>query len=55
MDGDGRDGVVGDADGQAETEQEVSGRQVLQVERQAAGYPMMSSAEVKLHGEAVEK
>ena len=54
-DGDGAAGVVGDADGETEAEQEVGGCQVLQVDHHAAGRLLLSSAEVKLHDEAVEE
>lgn len=54
-DGDGAAGVAGDAEGETEAEQEVSGCQVLQVDHNAAGRLLLSSAEVKLHDVAVEE
>lgn len=46
-------GVVGDADGEAKADEEVGGRQVLQVDGDAGGR-RRSTAEVNLQGEAVE-
>lgn len=54
-DDDGSVGVVGDPDGETEADEEVSGRHVLQVDGDAAGYLLLSSAEVNLQGEAVEE
>lgn len=54
-DGDGAAGIVGDADGETEAEQEVSGCQVLQVDHNAAGPPPLSSEEIKLNDEAIEE
>lgn len=47
-------GVVGDADGEAKADEEVGGRQVLQVDGDAGGRRPLSTAEVNLQGEAVE-
>lgn len=47
-------GVVGNADGEAKTDEEVGGRQVLQVDGDAGGRRPLSTAEVNLQGEAVE-
>lgn len=52
--GGGAAGVLGDPDGETEADEEVSGRQVLQVDGDAAGR-LLSLAEVNLQGETVEE
>lgn len=54
-DSDGAVGVVGDPDGETEADEEVSGRHVPQVDGDAAGQLLLSSAEVNLQGETVEE
>lgn len=53
--GQGFEGEVGDPDGEAEAEEEVGHRQVLQVDGDAARHPLLGSAEVHLQGETVEE
>lgn len=52
--GDGAAGVVDDPDGETKAYQEVGGCQVPQVDGNAAGRLLLSSAEVNLQGEAVQ-
>lgn len=54
-DDEGSVGVVGDPDGETEADEEVSCRHVPQVDGDAAGHLLLSSAEVNLQGEAVEE
>lgn len=51
---DGAAAVMDDPEGQREADQEVSGRQVPQVDGHTAGHPQLSLAEVNLQGETVK-
>lgn len=53
VDGNGGAGVVGNVEGETETDQEVSSCQVFQVDHHLAGHPLLSLTQIELHGEAV--